>query len=269
MRTSPDSFLKTAVDAARAAGECALRFRDSLGPVRYKGEKDLVTEADLECDRLIRARLQAAFPDHDLLTEEGGALDQGSEYRWFVDPIDGTVNYAHGLPLWGVSIGLGRGDELLCGAVYLPVLDELYTAVAGGGAFLNGKPLRVSANANLSQAIVSHGDFNVGPDGERQRLNDENFRVCARLAPAVQRLKCFGSAVAEGAFVAAGRTDAYWMATSYPWDVAAAALLVREAGGRITDGRGGSWKLGTPSVLFSNGVLHPALIATLNGNAPS
>src|SRR3989338_8710285 len=127
MAASVDFFLKTAVAAVREAGDCALRLQKTLGPARFKGEKDLVTEADLECDRLIRGRIQADFPDHDLLTEEGGALEKGSEYRWYVDPIDGTVNYSRGLPLWGVSVALARGGDPVCGAVFLPVLDELYT----------------------------------------------------------------------------------------------------------------------------------------------
>ncbi len=262
--SEPQKFLNLAVDAARAAGELALRMQSALGPARFKGEKDLVTEADLQCDRLIRSRIEAAFPDHDWVTEEEGEAHRTSEYRWYVDPIDGTINYAHSLPLWGVSVGLSRNGEPLCGAVFLPALNEMYTAQTGGGAFVNGNRLHVSSVTNLSQAVLAHGDFNVGADAaERQRLNAENLRDCSTAGWAAQRLKCLGSAAVEGAFVAAGRLDGYWMNSLWPWDVSVTALLVREAGGRVTDLRGETWTLEKRAALFSNGVLHPALLAAL------
>ena len=256
--------LAVAVAAAREAGALALKLRRDLPPARLKGEKDLVTEADIACDRLIRARLSEVFPDHDLLTEEEGALDRGGEYRWIVDPIDGTVNYARGLPLWGVSVALARNGIPVCGTVYLPVTDELFTAVSGGGAFLNGAPVRVSEVSDPAGAVLSHGDFNVGVDAAaRDRLNGVNARVLAALTPAVQRLKCLGSAVVEGTGVACGRLDAYWMDSFKPWDVAVTALLVAEAGGRVTDLRGAPWTLSAPDALFSNGQLHDTLLASI------
>ena len=261
---STQAFLQVAIDAARAAGEVALRRQQSLGPMQFKGKKDIVTEADLECDRLIRERLEAAFPDHSLLTEEEGTLDKGSDYCWYVDPIDGTINYAHQIPLWGVSIGLAHKGKMLCGAIFLPALNELYTVVAGEGAFLNGVPIRVSDETNLSNAIVSHGDFNVSADDEeRRRLNSENFWARMRTVASVQRVKCLGSAAVEGAFIASGRLDAYWMVYLKPWDVAVTTLLVAEAGGKVTDLHGGPWTLDTNSALFSNGKLHSEMISAL------
>ncbi len=258
-------FLQAAVDAAYAAGKVALERQRSLGSIRFKGAKDVVTEADLECDRLIRERLEKAFPDHNLLTEEEGSSDKGSEYRWYVDPIDGTINYAHQIPLWGVSIGLARGGEMLCGAIFLPALDELYTVVSGGGAFLNGEPIRVSSVTDLSHAVISHGDFNVSADDvERQRLNSENFWARMRTVASVQRVKCLGSAAVEGAFIASGRLDGYWMVYLKPWDVAVTTLLVREAGGTVTDLSGKPWTLETNTALFSNSILHPSLLASLD-----
>jgi myo-inositol-1(or 4)-monophosphatase len=262
----PDTqtYLAVAADLAREAGTLALERRKTLGPARAKGVKDLVTEADIECDRLIRARLQAAFPDHDLLTEEEGTLDRGGEYRWIVDPIDGTINYARGIPLWGNSIGLTRRGETVCGAIYLPVFDELYTVARGGGAFLNGEPIRVSDLDDLSAVALSHGDFNVGDDSLRARLNDENELALGRAVPAVQRIKSLGSAVVEGAYVATGRLDAYWMTYLRPWDVAVTTLLVTEAGGRVTDLRGGPWTLDREEALFSNGRVHDAMVRMLD-----
>lgn len=257
------AFLSAAVDAVRAAGTVALARRRGLAPARLKGTRDLVTEADLECDRLIRERLHAQFPGHDFLSEEEGMLDQGSEYRWIIDPIDGTVNYAHGIPLWGVSVGLSRRGEMLCGAVYLPVFDELYTAAAGAGARLNGSLLRVSAVDRLLPAVVSHGDFNVGAEDARDGLNADNRKALERLVASVQRVKCLGSAVVEGAYVAGGRLDGYAMTSLNPWDVAVTSLLVAEAGGRVTDLRGAPWTLAAGDALFSNGCLHDALLEAL------
>lgn len=265
--TDTSRFLTAAADIARAAGHVALQRQRGLGPAQFKGSKDLVTEADLECDSLIRARLTEAFPDHDLLTEEEGALDRGGDYRWIADPIDGTINYAHGIPLWGNSVALTRGDETVCGAIYLPVFDELYTVSAGGGALLNGAPLRVSAQADLAAAVLSHGDYNVGDDTVRAGLNADNRRAHGRMAATVQRIKCLGSAVVEGAWVASGRLDAYWMTYLKPWDVAVTTLLVREAGGRVTDLRGAPWTLAREEALFSNGLLHDELVDTLDWGA--
>jgi myo-inositol-1(or 4)-monophosphatase len=257
-------FLAAAVDAARAAGVVALGRQRTLPPAQFKGAKDLVTEADIECDRLIRARLTAEFPDHDLLTEEEGALDRGSDYRWIADPIDGTINYAHGIPLWGNSVALSHKGRVLCGAIYLPVFDEMYTTVAGGGAFVNGRPIRVSALADASSAVLSHGDYNVGDEKIRDGLNADNRLAHGRMTEAVQRIKCLGSAVVEGVWVACGRMDAYWMTHLKPWDVAVTTLLVAEAGGTVTDLRGNPWTLARDEALFSNGLLHGELLAALD-----
>jgi myo-inositol-1(or 4)-monophosphatase len=258
-------LLQAAVEAVKAAGAVALARQKTLGPSRFKGAKDVVTEADIECDRLIRDRLLRQFPDHDLLTEEEGALAQGSDYCWIADPIDGTINYAHGIPLWGVSVGLSHKGRMVCGALYLPVYDELYTAIAGGGAFLNGEPIHVGPCNVLAEAIVSHGDFNVGADdAERRELNAENFWGRMRTVAGVQRVKCLGSAVVEGAYVANGRLDGYWMGYFKAWDVAVTTLLVTEAGGSVTDLQGRPWTLESRTALFSNGTLHAELLQALD-----
>ncbi len=258
------TFLATAVQAVQEAGLMALSMQNGLKQIRYKGEKDLVTEADLACDQAIRHILTGAYPGHNLVTEEAADLEHGSPFTWFVDPIDGTVNYSRGFPLWGVSVGLRDGGEMAAGAIYLPALNELYTAVKGGGAFLNGNPIKASAVSELRGAIISHGDFNVGPSEEMQlELNRKNFLARMRMAAALQRVKCLGSAVVEGAFVAAGRMEAYCMVTMKPWDVAVSGLLVTEAGGKVTRLDGSPFDVQGPDALFSNGILHEDLLAVL------
>lgn len=263
------AFLDTAVAAAREAGRLALSMQHALKEVRFKGEKDVVTEADLACDAAIRAILTRAHPDHDIVTEEAAAVRHGKvaggeRYTWFVDPIDGTINFSRSFPLWGISVGLRRGDDMVAGAIFLPALSELYTAVQGGGAHLDGKPIHVSAVTQLDQAVLSHGDFNVGATpSERNGMNQRLLTARSQAAGAVQRVKCLGSAVVEGAYVAAGRMEAYCMLAMKPWDVAVTSLLVREAGGTVTRADGTPFFVEGPDALFSNGILHAQLLAAL------
>jgi fructose-1,6-bisphosphatase/inositol monophosphatase family enzyme len=185
----------------------------------------------------------------------------GSEFTWFVDPVDGTVNYSRGFPLWGVSVGLRKGDAMIAGAIFLPALGEMYTVTLKGGAYLNGQRIHTSPVAKLADAIISHGDFNIGAnETERLEMNARNISSRARMAGAVQRIKCMGSAVLEGAFVAAGRMDAYCMLAMKPWDVAVAGLLVTEAGGQVSRLDGSPYSIIGPDVLFSNGLLHQDLL---------
>lgn len=264
MRQDYSGFLATAVGAVREAGRLALSMQGRLKDIHFKGEKDVVTEADFACDDAIRKALTSAYPAHNIVTEEEAAIEHGSEYTWFVDPVDGTVNYSRGFPLWGVSVGLRQGDSVVAGAIYLPALDELYSATLGGGAFLNDRPIRTSAVVDLQEAIISHGDFNIGnTESERLEMNAKNLSARVRTAAALQRVKCMGSAVLEGAFVAAGRMEAYCMLAMKPWDVAVAGLLVTEAGGKVTRLDGGPFSIEGPDVLFSNGHLHEELLKVL------
>jgi myo-inositol-1(or 4)-monophosphatase len=261
---STQAYLDVATAAAREAGLKALALQKNLHGIRFKGPKDLVTEADILSDQLIRDRLNAAFPDHNLITEEGDDTKRGSAFTWHVDPIDGTINYSRRFPLWGVSIGLAENDAMLCGAIYLPATDEMFTASRGGGAFLNGEPIHVSTTQDLSQAIISHGDFNVGPDEKSRRIfNEGNFLARMGTVSAVQRVKCLGSAVVEGAYVASGRMEGYCMVLLNSWDVAVTTLLVTEAGGRVTTLTGEPWNLSHRNALFTNGHLHDALLTSL------
>ncbi len=264
MRDKYGEFLGAAIKAAEEAGGIARSMQHALRDVRFKGEKDVVTEADLASDAAIRKSLSAAYPKHNIVTEEADNVDQGSEFTWFVDPIDGTVNYSRGFPLWGVSIGLRRKDAMVAGCIWLPALEEMYTASLGGGAYLNGKRIQVSAVSELRHAIIAHGDFNVGPTDEiRKELNARNLESRGRAAAALQRVKCMGSAVVEGAFVAAGRMEAYCMLAMHSWDVAVGSLLVTEAGGKVTHLDGSAFDIEGKNALFSNGILHEAMLDVL------
>jgi myo-inositol-1(or 4)-monophosphatase len=264
MKDKYGEFLGAAIRAAEEAGNMARSMQHALRDIRYKGEKDVVTEADIACDAAIRKSLSAAYPGHNIVTEEEAAVQRGSEYTWYVDPIDGTVNYSRGFPLWGVSVGLRKGDAMVAGCIWLPALEEMFTATLGGGAYLNGKRIQVSAVDELNAAIISHGDFNVGNTPEqRLELNGKNVQSRGRAAAALQRVKCLGSAVLEGSFVAAGRMEAYCMLAMKPWDVAVGSLLVTEAGGTVTHLDGSKFSIDGHDALFSNGILHDPILKVL------
>ena len=257
------AYLKVAEDLARKAGELCLCLQGELGDVKYKSQKDVVTVADVGSEKLIVEGLRSAFPTHSIRTEEAGVL-QGSDpdYRWIIDPVDGTVNFSRGIPLWGISIALHYKGAPLVAVVNLPKLGELYSASLGGGTRMNGKPVHVSAESNPVHSIVSNGDFNVGNAVEINARNSKNF---AREAEAFERVKCLGSAVVESSFVACGRIDGFVMTMSYPWDIAAGALLVTEAGGKAThiDGSPMRFEDGE-QVLFSNGLIHDTLVQVVS-----
>ncbi len=264
MKDKYGEFLGVAIRAAEEAGGMARSMQHALRDIRFKGEKDVVTEADFACDAAIRKHLSSAYPGHNLITEEEEAVERGSEYTWYVDPIDGTVNYSRGFPLWGVSIGLRKGENMIAGCIWLPALEEMYTVTLGGGAYLNGKRIQVSAVDQMQEAIISHGDFNIGnTDAQRQEMNARNLQSRGRAAAALQRVKCLGSAVVEGSFVAAGRMEAYCMLAMKPWDVAVGSLLVTEAGGRTSHLNGAPFSIDGQDALFSNGILHDSILKVL------
>ena len=213
---------------------------------------------DTRAEALIVERLRAAFPDDAVLGEESGATAGGSGRRWIVDPLDGTTNYAHGVPIFAVSIALETRGRIELGVAYLPSDDELYVAEPGAGASLNGAPLAVSATTALDESLLVTGfpyDIRVQPDN-----NLREYAVFALRSRAVRRS---GSAVADLAYVAAGRFDAYWELRLSAWDVAAGMLLVEEAGGRVTGIDGGPLDLAAPSLVASNGRIHDEILATL------
>jgi myo-inositol-1(or 4)-monophosphatase len=258
-------FLAEAETIAREAGAI---LRDRYGQehqVRFKGPVDLVTEADAASEALIAQRLRAAFPDHQLLAEEG-ARETGdhssSPYRWVVDPLDGTTNFAHSLPTFAVSIGLELDRAPLVGVVYDPLRDELFAAARGQGATLNGHPIRASTTDQLLQSVLATGFSYDLRHRAGQAAAWQAFLV------RVQSMRQTGSAALNLCYVAAGRLDGYWERGIAPWDVAAGALIAMEAGGRVTDFDGGTFASDDREVAASNGLLHEDLLLVLREHAP-
>lgn len=256
---SPGGELEAAISAAREAGEVLRSGFGKSHDVEYKGEVDLVTETDAEAERVVVEKLREAFPGYGVLSEEGGTIAEGEGGRWIVDPLDGTVNYAHALPFFAVSIALEKMGKPAVGVVYDPLADELYTARRDEGAYRNGEPLQVSRTPEPIQALVA-----TGFPHDRDRMSGA-LEIFGRFAVKTRSMRRLGSAALNLCYVAAGRLDAYYERGVNPWDVAAGVLLVEAAGGRITDYNGRDFDLDSPEVVASNGLLHPAMVETTGG----
>jgi myo-inositol-1(or 4)-monophosphatase len=252
-----------AVDAALAAGTIQLNGLTQAREIAYKGVVDLVTQIDHACERRIAAMIAEQFPDHQLLAEEGTTAGQSSEYRWIVDPVDGTTNYAHGYPIFGVSIAVERAGELVVGVVHAPLLGETFVATRGGGAFLNGRRLRVSRTDDLNRSLLATGF----PYDIRTR-QDNNLDHWATFAVRSRAVRRDGSAALNLAYLAAGRFDGFWEMTLSPWDMAAGALLIAEAGGTLSDPRGGPFHHMQRACVASNGLIHQQILDTIRINLP-
>ncbi len=250
------SETRAAIEAAEAAGEILLRHFGRVRAVRLKGVKDPVTRTDVAAERCIRVTLARRFPRIGFVGEEGSSAD-GPDGRWIADPLDGTLAFLSGLPCFAVSIALERQGRVEAGVILLPRLGELFVAERGRGAWLNGRRIRVSARRRLIECVVA-----LWQDDSVWRDRPLRERI-ARLALRVRNVRIFGAGFSL-AYVAAGRLDAYWEQSARPWDVAAGALLVREAGGRVTDGAGRPFALEQPTILASNGRIHRHLITALN-----
>jgi myo-inositol-1(or 4)-monophosphatase len=254
-------FLATATEIVLRAGAIQLAGQQSGFRVEKKGTIDLVTEIDLECERMCRGVLAERFPDHDILAEELGGAPAGrprSRYQWVFDPLDGTTNYAHGLPIYCASLGLEIDGRREVAAVYDPSRQELFTAERGEGAYLNGRRLAVSTTATLLDALLVTGF----PYDVHQQSGDlvELFGAFLGRARAVRRL---GSAALDLCYVAAGRFEAFWEQHLKPWDVAAGALVVEEAGGRVTGMDDTPFDPAAAHLVASNGHVHGEMLAVI------
>jgi myo-inositol-1(or 4)-monophosphatase len=247
-------YLNTAVEIARESGALLAELFTQPMEITYKRRSDLVTAADRRSEALIVERLQRHFPEHGIVAEEGGGHSAPSEYCWYVDPLDGTTNFAHGFPMFCVTLGLARRGEVIAGVVYDPTRDDLYTAERGGGAYLNGRRLQVSRTEKLSECLVATG---FPPFATNHDLNIKFYFRFTELSHGIRRC---GSAALDLCSVAAGRFDGFWELKLNPWDKAAGSLLVTEAGGRMSDIQGRPFDLLGDDVFASNGLIHDQML---------
>lgn len=249
---SPEQFLQVAIAAAREAGEIISAAMDRPKAISYKGEVDIVTETDRKSEEAILARLRREFPEHAIVAEEGGASGAGAaaEYQWHVDPLDGTTNFAHGYPVFAVSIGLLHRGEPLIGAVYNPVNREMFSAIRGGGAQRNGKAIQVSSAEKLSRSLLATG-FPA-----HKRVQNPNIHYYWEFTLRSHGVRRAGAAALDLCSVACGQFEGFWEFGLKSWDTAAGILLVREAGGKVTNFSGEPYRPGDAECLASNGLIH-------------
>ena len=248
------AFLESAVAIAREAGALLLQFAERRPAFELKGEFDLVTAADRASEQLILERLQTKFPTHAVLGEETGAHEASSDFRWYVDPLDGTTNFAHSFPMWNVTLALEHAGQLIAGVVYDPLRDEMFTAERGGGAYLNGRRIHVSKAARVEESLLATGF----PSRRRhENVNVHFFHQAAMFSHGIRRA---GAAALDLAYVACGRLDGFWEFGLNPWDMAAGSLMILEAGGAVTDMRGQPFSVAGPHLTATNGTIHAPLI---------
>lgn len=252
-------FLKLAMDLARAAGAVQMEHLHEVHKIEFKDKHNLVTEVDRQCERLIVDGIRVQFPDHDVLGEEGEGERKESDFCWIIDPLDGTTNYTHQFPFFDVSIGLSNKGELICGVIYDPNRDELFAADKGAGATLNGKPIHVSKTTQLIDALMATGFAYVDHTSERVD-NVSEFEAFVKGSRAVRRP---GAAAIDLAYVACGRLDGFWEPNLKPWDKAAGALIIAEAGGKLSSYDGGGFDLYGDEIVASNGLIHGEIIEIL------
>jgi myo-inositol-1(or 4)-monophosphatase len=248
-----NQFLEVAVEAAIEAGGILLSEFDHPAKISYKGEVDLVTQADRRSEEAIVRRLRTYFPKHAIVAEEGSGQEGDARHRWIVDPLDGTTNFAHGYPCFAVSIGFEEAGELLMGVIYQPITRELFTALRGEGARLNEKRIQVSGVDHLSTSLLATGF----PSTKRAR--NPNIHYYWNFTLRSHGVRRDGSAALDLASVACGRFDGFWEFGLHPWDTAAGVLLVREAGGLVTTFSGQPYCPGDYETLASNGRIHAEL----------
>jgi myo-inositol-1(or 4)-monophosphatase len=248
------NFVQGMSEIAREAGAFLMPYFRRRVAIEYKGEADLVTEADRGSEALIRKRVKALWPDHDVLGEEEGLIDTGSDYRWYVDPLDGTTNFAHSFPMFCVSLGLEHKGIRVAGVVYDPTRDEMFTAAKGGGAFLNGEPIHASKIANLTESLVATGF------PSKKRHKNPNIHFYHQITLKTHGIRRAGSAALDLCYVAAGRLEAFWEFNLNPWDTAAGVLIVEEAGGKVSGFDGAPFQINSNETLASNGLIHGQLL---------
>lgn len=254
-------FMKNfAILTAKKAGKLILNHFNRLGKsdVTYKSSHELLTKFDLQSEKLIISEIQNKYPDHAIISEEAGELPTDSDYTWIIDPLDGTTNFKIGSPFWAVSIGLVYKNEIILGVIYAPAMKELYVAEYDKGAYLNNIKLHVSSQNDFANAI------NAYCHGSNKNDIVRAVEIYNHLKLHTRDCRQLGSAALELGFVAAGRIESINIPGAHKWDVAAGVLLVREAGGKVTDFAGENWNLGSKDILASNGLVHNQLLEIIN-----
>jgi myo-inositol-1(or 4)-monophosphatase len=251
------NYVETADAIAREAGALLL---DHFGRVSFqlKGDFDLVTEADRASEKLVIQHLKKHFPAHSIMAEEGGGHESGSEFRWYVDPLDGTTNFAHGYPVFNVTLALEKAGEMIAGVVFDPTRNEMFRAEKGAGAFLNEHPIHVSKASRLADSLVSTGF------PSQNRNANANIHFYHQMAMSTHGVRRGGSAAIDLAYVACGRLEAFWEFGLKPWDLAAGVLLVDEAGGSHTTMHGEPHKVGARTLLADNTLIHEETLTLFN-----
>jgi myo-inositol-1(or 4)-monophosphatase len=255
MNSHPIKLLPAMESIAREAGSLLMGYFHQHVKIEYKGDVDLVTVADRKSEELIMGRIRAEFPSHDVIGEEGARIDTGSDYKWYVDPLDGTTNFAHGFPVFCVSLAVEHKGQRVAGTIYDPTRDELFAAELGSGARLNGDPMKVSSTARLAESLVATGF----PSHKRHK--NPNIYFYHQITLRSHGVRRAGSAALDLCCVAAGRFDGFWEFNLNSWDTAAGVLMVEEAGGRVTDFSGRPFQISSRETLASNGAVHQELIA--------
>jgi len=250
--SQPD-FLSPMQELAREAGNLLMSYFGKVA-IEYKGDADLVTKADRTSEKLIVERIRRRWPDHDLIGEEGSRTETGSDYRWFVDPLDGTTNFAHGYPVFCVSLALEYKKQRIAGVIFDPNRNEMFAAEKGGGARINGASIHVSSTPRLQESLVATGF----PSHKRHK--NPNIHFYHQLTLRSHGVRRAGSAALDLCYVACGRYDAFWEFNLNSWDTAAGVLIVEEAGGNVSNFSGQPFSIDSRQVLATNTLLHQELL---------
>ncbi len=253
-----EDYLEAAIIAAREAGQMLRENFTVSREIKYKGEVDLVTNFDRRSQQMIFERLSESYPNHDFLAEEGLDQETGRDFRWVFDPLDGTTNYAHRFPVFSVSIALERRGRVACGVVYDPMREEIFTGIKDKGAYLNGKKIKVSEVNDLNRSLLATGfPYDLRESAENNIAHFNHFLT------RVQAIRRCGSAAIDLCYVACGRFDGFWELKLKPWDVAAAALIVQEAGGQLSDFQDREFSIFSQETLGTNGLIHRQMLDVL------